>query len=233
MQKHRSSREECIKRRNTRLSLSPAATGFVIHSILNAWSQLGNNNDHTSIYSKRESHAPCCCCLVTKLWPTPWDPMDCSLLASSVHGTFPGKNTGAGCHFHLQGIFPIQGLHPRLLHWQADSLPLCHLVPPWFPTQGFPFRALHTREARELGLEKRGSERRHTTPTPHLPCPPSCQGQDPHLCRERSWGSSASDMQVEFETTGLSFHSLKWLNLPKTLQGTGRAAGIEWWGGCA
>ena len=29
-----------------------------------------------------------------------------------------------GCHFLLQGIFPIQGLNPGLLRWQADSLPL-------------------------------------------------------------------------------------------------------------
>ena len=43
---------------------------------------------------------------------------------------FPGKYTGAGCHFLLQGIFPTQGsnlclLH--LLHWQVDSLSLPHL----------------------------------------------------------------------------------------------------------
>ena len=36
----------------------------------------------------------------------------------------PGKNTGAGCHALLQGIFLIQALNPRLLHWQADSLSL-------------------------------------------------------------------------------------------------------------
>ena len=43
---------------------------------------------------------------------------------------FPGENTGMGCHFLLQGIFPTQGLNwylPSLLHWQVDSLPLCHL----------------------------------------------------------------------------------------------------------
>ena len=40
---------------------------------------------------------------------------------------FPGKNTGAGCHLLLQGIFPTQGSNPGLLHWQADSLPLSHL----------------------------------------------------------------------------------------------------------
>ena len=27
----------------------------------------------------------------------------------------PGKNTGVGCHFLLQGIFPTQGLNPHLL----------------------------------------------------------------------------------------------------------------------
>ena len=46
---------------------------------------------------------------------------------------FPGKNCEVGCHFLLQGIFPTQGSNPRLLHllhWQVDSLPLCHLVRP-------------------------------------------------------------------------------------------------------
>ena len=27
-----------------------------------------------------------CCCLVIRLYPTLWDPMDCSLPASSVYG---------------------------------------------------------------------------------------------------------------------------------------------------
>ena len=40
---------------------------------------------------------------------------------------FPGKNTGAGCHFLLQGIFLTQRSNPRLLQWQADSLPLSYL----------------------------------------------------------------------------------------------------------
>ena len=40
---------------------------------------------------------------------------------------FPGKNTGVGCHCLLQGIFLTQGSNLRLcrlLHWQADSLPI-------------------------------------------------------------------------------------------------------------
>ena len=33
---------------------------------------------------------------------TLFDPLDCSPPGSSVHGIFPGKNTGVGCHFLLQ-----------------------------------------------------------------------------------------------------------------------------------
>ena len=46
---------------------------------------------------------------------------------------FPGKNTGMGCHFLLQGIFLSQGLNlhlSSLLNWQADSLllaPILHI----------------------------------------------------------------------------------------------------------
>ena len=41
-------------------------------------------------------------------------------------GTYdiPGRNTGVGCYFFLQGIFPTQGSNPHLLHRQAGSLPL-------------------------------------------------------------------------------------------------------------
>ena len=39
---------------------------------------------------------------------------------------FPGKNTGVGCNFPLQGILQTQGLNLPLLHWQADSLRLSH-----------------------------------------------------------------------------------------------------------
>ena len=34
-----------------------------------------------------------------------------------------GKNTGVGCHFLLQGIFPTQGSKPGSPALQADSLP--------------------------------------------------------------------------------------------------------------
>ena len=65
--------------------------------------------------------------------PTLCEPMDCSPPDSSIHRDSPGKNTGVDCHAFLQGIFPTQGLKPRLLcllHWQAGSLPL---MPPGKP----------------------------------------------------------------------------------------------------
>ena len=38
--------------------------------------------------------------------------MDCSPPGSSAHGNSPGKSTGVGCHFLLQGIFLIQESNP-------------------------------------------------------------------------------------------------------------------------
>ena len=61
-----------------------------------------------------------------QLFATPWT----RLLSPWV---FPGKNTRAGCHFLLQGVFLIWGLNLFLLcrlHWQADSLSLSHLGSP-------------------------------------------------------------------------------------------------------
>ena len=68
------------------------------------------------------------CCTesyLTLLWPHELQPT--RLLC---HWNFPGMNTGVVCHFLLQGILPTHGLNlnlSRLLHWQADSLPLYHL----------------------------------------------------------------------------------------------------------
>ena len=67
-------------------------------------------------------YAVCVCVLShVRLFVSPWT------VSCQVPQDFPGKNTEAGCHFLLQGIFPIQGLNPHhlhLLHWQVDSLSL-------------------------------------------------------------------------------------------------------------
>ena len=40
---------------------------------------------------------------------------------------FPGKNTGMGCQFMLQGI-PYPGIEPESFALKADSLPLRQLI---------------------------------------------------------------------------------------------------------
>ena len=60
------------------------------------------------------------CFSCVQLFATPWTITHQIPLSIKL----PGKNTGVGCHFLLQEIFPSQGSNPHLLHWQADSLPL-------------------------------------------------------------------------------------------------------------
>ena len=55
-------------------------------------------------------------CLVAQSCPTPYDSMDCSPSAFSVHENSQGKNTGVGCHPLLQGIFLTQESNWGLLH---------------------------------------------------------------------------------------------------------------------
>ena len=83
------------------------------------WNRLGGcSRGHSDLFDYEhcyQSHkAALWWSYIHGLWPTrllcPWDS--------------PGKNTGVGCHFLLQRIFPTQEWNPyllRLLHWQADS----------------------------------------------------------------------------------------------------------------
>ena len=64
------------------------------------------------------------------------DPMNCSLPGPSDHEDFPGKNTGVGCHFLLQGIFPTQGSNPGLPHCRQILYQLSHKGRPLAEPQG-------------------------------------------------------------------------------------------------
>ena len=78
---------------------------------------------------------------------------------------FPGKNTGVGCHFLLQGVFPTQGSNPcllRLLHWQVVSLSLSHLGIPLEKDMG---QEIH--QAQQLHLH----ERPRSHPSAQFFCP--------------------------------------------------------------
>ena len=79
------------------------------------------------------------CCFLSKFnmnQPCEWvkclshvwllQPMDCSLTRFLRPWDFPGKNTGVGCHFLLQEIFPTQGLKPGLPHCRQMLYHLSH-----------------------------------------------------------------------------------------------------------
>ena len=52
----------------------------------------------------------------------------------------PGKNSGVGCHFLLQGMFPTQGSNPRLLRCKWILYPLSHQGSPGFSHYSSPTR---------------------------------------------------------------------------------------------
>ena len=78
------------------------------------------------------THLPICCYLVAHVWLC--DPMDCSPPGSSVCGLPQARILEWVAISSSRGrIFPTQGLNSRLqrlLHWQADSLPLSHQASP-------------------------------------------------------------------------------------------------------
>ena len=83
---------------------------------------------HTHTHIPTHVSAQSLSCIL--LFATPWAVTHQALLSMG----FPDKNTGEGDHFLLQGTFPTQGSKPhllRILHWQVDSLPLCHLGSPY------------------------------------------------------------------------------------------------------
>ena len=74
--------------------------------------------------------------LVPKLGPTLWDTMASSPPGSSVQD-FPGRNTGVGCHFLFQRIFPTQGSNLGLLHCRRILHQESHKTNLYFILQAF------------------------------------------------------------------------------------------------
>ena len=66
-----------------------------------------------------------CCCLVTKSYPTLCNPWTVAHQAPRPWN-FPGKNTGVGCHFLLQEIFPTKTEPSTSCIGRLGSLPLSH-----------------------------------------------------------------------------------------------------------
>ena len=68
----------------------------------------------------------CCCCLVTKSYPTLCDPMDYTLPGSSVHGIYR-QEYWSGLSFPSPGGLPNSGIEPMTPALQVNSLPWSHL----------------------------------------------------------------------------------------------------------
>ena len=69
------------------------------------------------------------CSVLSDCFVTPWT----VARQAPLSWDSPGKNTGVGCHFLLQGIFLTQGSNPShlcLLNWRVDSLQLHNLGSP-------------------------------------------------------------------------------------------------------
>ena len=85
---------------------------------------------------------PACCMLNCSVIPILFRPHRLYTTRLLCPLDVPGENTGVGCHFLLQGIFPNQGLNPDLLHWQArffTTEPLAKPIPFLFPCNKEPF----------------------------------------------------------------------------------------------
>ena len=67
----------------------------------------------------------CVCAQLLQSCPTLCDPVDSSPPGSSVHGDSPGKNTGAGCHFLLQGIIVLGKEYLCFCTFRTQSMHEC------------------------------------------------------------------------------------------------------------
>ena len=93
-----------------------------------------------SIFSEPKHHLCVCVCVCVyvcelltcvQLLATPWI-VACQALLSVG---FSRQEYWKGLPFPPSGYLPRPGIETRLLHWQVDSLPLCHLGSPKFNLQ--------------------------------------------------------------------------------------------------
>ena len=95
--------------------ISVLESGCLWRFLLNSLSSLDSAKFLFHVF--RDSIVLWMCMLVTQLFLTPCNPMDCSPAGSSAHGILQAIILEwVAIHSLLQGIFPTQGLNPGLLH---------------------------------------------------------------------------------------------------------------------
>ena len=84
-------------------------------TFMRKWITLLNTSKKKNKHAVQHRKSPLCYAVLScsvmsnSLWPM-------APPGSSVHGGFPGKNTGVGCYALFQGMFPTQGSNPYLPH---------------------------------------------------------------------------------------------------------------------
>ena len=95
---------------------------YIVHSLKQT------KTPKNSIFSLSKCLCVCVCVCVcvlrrVQLFATPWTVVH----QASLSMEFFRHKCWSGLQSLLQGVVPIQGSNPCLLHWHANSLPLSHL----------------------------------------------------------------------------------------------------------
>ena len=107
------------------------AWNVTVHRVAKSQTQLKQLSTHTTEIhdiSVLLNNYKVCAQSVSHVWlfRTAWTGAHQALLSME----FSRQEYWSGLPFPLQGMFPTQGWNLHLLHWQADSLSLSHMVKP-------------------------------------------------------------------------------------------------------
>ena len=157
-------------------------------------------------------------CLVTKLCPTPLQPHGLQPARFLCPWDFPGKNTGVGCHFLLQGVFPTKGSSPHLTLCRWTLLSLSY--------QGSPGRLFSSVQfsCSVVSNSLRPHEPQHARP----PCPAPTPRVYPNLCPSSQWcHPTISSSVIPFSSCLQSFPGSGSFPMSQLFTSCGQSIGVS------
>ena len=115
--------------RNNPPVMAPKQSPDIANCSLEQWANAGSAEDHSCGESMRPQdkvrlHMCACVLSSVRLFVTPWKTVHQAPLSMG----FSSQNTGVGCHFVLQGIFPTQGSNPGLPNCRQILYCLSHIT---------------------------------------------------------------------------------------------------------